>query len=262
MPQVDEAGPRDLGRRDTVGGRERVGQPAGQLARVGADLLAQLQRHVGGVIAVLGIARPLDGDRRGQRGGVEAVLGQHRSSGGAEQLGQVGGGHEGPSYGLGPCPARIHSGRPGGRVDALSLGAEPNGAASRCAPVAQGIERLPPEQKAAGSNPAGGTHLPGVSPNIHSPQAPKPACVSRRCHNRAQTLPGIDQRVVLAVLLDTCTIQVTDFKPVVECHAAGLMCPRASLHGREKATSTKDPLLGLYRLGDFGPVVGHQLLFA
>lgn len=25
------------------------------------------------------------------------------------------------------------------------------------APVAQGIERLPPEQKAAGSNPAGGT---------------------------------------------------------------------------------------------------------
>ena len=28
---------------------------------------------------------------------------------------------------------------------------------SACAPVAQGIERLPPEQKAAGSNPAGGT---------------------------------------------------------------------------------------------------------
>jgi hypothetical protein len=27
----------------------------------------------------------------------------------------------------------------------------------RSAPVAQGIERLPPEQKAAGSNPAGGT---------------------------------------------------------------------------------------------------------
>lgn len=35
---------------------------------------------------------------------------------------------------------------------------EPNGAAYICdAPVAQGIERLPPEQKAAGSNPAGGT---------------------------------------------------------------------------------------------------------
>ncbi|SIP67258.1 hypothetical protein BN9982_600004 [Mycobacterium tuberculosis] len=30
---------------------------------------------------------------------------------------------------------------------------------SSCAPVAQGIERLPPEQKAAGSNPAGGTRV-------------------------------------------------------------------------------------------------------
>jgi hypothetical protein len=30
---------------------------------------------------------------------------------------------------------------------------------SSCAPVAQGIERLPPEQKAAGSNPAGGTSV-------------------------------------------------------------------------------------------------------
>lgn len=32
---------------------------------------------------------------------------------------------------------------------------------SRSAPVAQGIERLPPEQKAAGSNPAGGTVASG-----------------------------------------------------------------------------------------------------
>lgn len=30
---------------------------------------------------------------------------------------------------------------------------------SSCAPVAQGIERLPPEQKAAGSNPAGAQGL-------------------------------------------------------------------------------------------------------
>src|SRR5215207_5914553 len=38
---------------------------------------------------------------------------------------------------------------------------EPIGAAFlSCAPVAQGIERLPPEQKAAGSNPAGGTLRP------------------------------------------------------------------------------------------------------
>ena len=91
---------------------QRRRQPAGQLTWVGADLLAQLQRKVGGVVAVLGVARTLDGDGGRQRGGVEAVLGQHRGGGGLEQLGQVGGGHEGPSYGLGWSAPRIHSGRP------------------------------------------------------------------------------------------------------------------------------------------------------
>jgi hypothetical protein len=32
------------------------------------------------------------------------------------------------------------------------------GSIERCAPIAQGIERLPPEQKAAGSNPVRGTN--------------------------------------------------------------------------------------------------------
>ena len=36
-----------------------------------------------------------------------------------------------------------------------------------CAPMAQGIERLPPEQKAAGSNPAGGTKV-GCVPVIRT----------------------------------------------------------------------------------------------
>ena len=135
--------------------RQRLGQPAGQLARVDADLLAELKRQVGGVVAVLGVARTLDGDRLRQRGRVEAVLGQHRGGGGLEQLGQVGGGHEGPSYGLGwSGPESISD-----RSRCVSL-CTPNGAAfQRRAPVAQGIERLPPEQKAAGSNPAGGTTL-------------------------------------------------------------------------------------------------------
>ena len=48
---------------------QRGGQPAGQLARVGADLLAQLKGQVGGVVAVLGVARPLDGHRRGSAAG-------------------------------------------------------------------------------------------------------------------------------------------------------------------------------------------------
>ena len=99
--QVDEAGTCDVGGGDAVLLGQRVGQPAGQLTRVGADLLAQLKGQVGGVVAVFGVARALDGDRRRQRGRVEAMLGQHRGGGDLEQLCQVGGGHEGPSYGLG-----------------------------------------------------------------------------------------------------------------------------------------------------------------
>ena len=75
-------GPATSAERDTVGVGQRLGEPSGQLTRVGADLLAQLQGQVAGVIAVLGIARPLDGDGRRQRGHVEAVLGQHRGCGG------------------------------------------------------------------------------------------------------------------------------------------------------------------------------------
>jgi hypothetical protein len=37
-----------------------------------------------------------------------------------------------------------------------------------CAPVAQGIERLPPEQKAAGSNPAGGTTLTSANADFRT----------------------------------------------------------------------------------------------
>ena len=92
-----------LRRGDTVGLCQRLGEPSGQLTRVGADLLAELQRQVAGVIAVLGNARPLHGDRRRQRGSVQPTLGQHRGGGGFEQLGQVSGGHERPSYWL-RCP--------------------------------------------------------------------------------------------------------------------------------------------------------------
>ena len=99
--QVDEAGPGDVGGGDAGGRHQCVGQPSGQLAGVGADLLGDLKGQVGGVVAVLGVAGPLDGHGRRQRRGVEAVLGQDRGGGGLEQLCQVGGGHEGPSYGLG-----------------------------------------------------------------------------------------------------------------------------------------------------------------
>ena len=91
--QVDESGPGDLGGGDAVGVGECGGQPTGEFAWVGAGLLTHLQRQVGRVVTMFGVARPLDSDRRRQRGGVEAVLGQHRGGGAAQQLGEVGGGH-------------------------------------------------------------------------------------------------------------------------------------------------------------------------
>ena len=99
QPQVDEAGSGDLRRGDAVCLGQRVGEPSGQLAGVGTDLLGELQRQVAGVIAVLGVAWPLDGDRRRQRGGVERMLGQHRGRGGLQQLGQIGGIHAGHPMG-------------------------------------------------------------------------------------------------------------------------------------------------------------------
>ena len=66
-PQVDEAGPGDVGGGDAVGLGQRRREPSGQLTWVDPDLLAQLQRQVGGVVAVLAIAGPLDGDGHRQR---------------------------------------------------------------------------------------------------------------------------------------------------------------------------------------------------
>ncbi len=50
---VEEAGTGDLGARDAVGRAELVGEQLRELARVHAGLLGQLQRDVGGVVAVL-----------------------------------------------------------------------------------------------------------------------------------------------------------------------------------------------------------------
>ncbi len=106
--QVHEARAGDLGGGDTVGRGQRGGQPAGQLARIDADLLGELQREVGRVVAVLEVAGALDRDGIGQRGGVQVVFGQHCGGSSLEQLSEVGGGHEGPSYGLGsPRPESV-----------------------------------------------------------------------------------------------------------------------------------------------------------
>ena len=91
--QVDEAGARHVCGGDAVGGGQRIDQPASQLARIGANLLGDLQGEVGGVVAMLGVSGPFDRHRVGQDRRVETVLDQYRGGGGLEQGSQVGGGH-------------------------------------------------------------------------------------------------------------------------------------------------------------------------
>ncbi|COV69459.1 Uncharacterised protein [Mycobacterium tuberculosis] len=100
QPHVDKARPGHLRRGDTVDLCQCLGKPSGQLTRVGADFLGELHRQVTGIVAVLGNARAFHRDHLRQRGGIEAALGQHRGRGRFEQLSQVSGGHERPSYGL------------------------------------------------------------------------------------------------------------------------------------------------------------------
>ena len=102
MPQVDEAGTGDVGRGDAVGGGQR-GRPASRPARAGWRRPSCPAEGPGWWRSrrARGCAGRSTVTVAGSADGVEAVLGQHRGGGGLEQLSQVGGGHEGPSYGLG-----------------------------------------------------------------------------------------------------------------------------------------------------------------
>ena len=73
---VHEPGSGDLGGGDALTAGELGGKPSCQLTRVDADLLTELERNVGGVVAVLGIARPFHDNTLRQRGRVESVVGE------------------------------------------------------------------------------------------------------------------------------------------------------------------------------------------
>ena len=94
-PDVEEAGAGDLDRRDALGLREAPRELLGERARVGAGLLGQLHRHVGGPVPVVALPGSLEVHGRGDRGGVEGersvVDGVHE--GGPEGLGELGGSH-------------------------------------------------------------------------------------------------------------------------------------------------------------------------
>ena len=73
---VHEPGAGDLGGGDALTVGELGSKPVGQLTWADADLLTELQRDVGGVVAMLGVARPLHDDTLRQRGRVESVVGE------------------------------------------------------------------------------------------------------------------------------------------------------------------------------------------
>ena len=80
--EVDEAGAGDLGLGDQFGRRQLGQQQAGELARIALERLGQLQREVGGEIAVARLLRALEQD-----GGV-GQIGRHALQRGHQQIGQ------------------------------------------------------------------------------------------------------------------------------------------------------------------------------
>ena len=99
-PQVEEPGPGDLGRADAVVLGKDGGQVCGQVARAQPGLLAQLQRDVRGVVAVLLDLRTLDAHLRRQ------AVGQAQTT----LVGEPGeGGHDHVAELLGSHPASLSS---------------------------------------------------------------------------------------------------------------------------------------------------------
>lgn len=80
--EVDEAGACDLGPGDQRGRRQLGQQQAGELARVALERLGQLQREVGGKVAVAGLFRALEQDGGGGQ------IRRHAVQRGLQQIGQ------------------------------------------------------------------------------------------------------------------------------------------------------------------------------
>ncbi len=90
---VEEAGPGDLDGLDAGVGGEPVGEQLGQRAGTGARPLRQLQRDVGGVVAVLPAARALHRHRRRDLVERDRTLGHQRRQDAGDGMGELLGGH-------------------------------------------------------------------------------------------------------------------------------------------------------------------------
>ena len=160
---VEESGAGDLHGGDAVEGLKTRDEELGEIARLSARLLGQLHGHVGGPVAVVAVAGTLDarvGDLGGGQG--EGALGGGLLQDGADGCGKLFWGHarqrtvNGRTGSRGRPTASGHRGTCRSLVP-VSLRDRDAGTVTPRAPVAQWIERLPPEQKVAGSNPVRGT---------------------------------------------------------------------------------------------------------
>ena len=98
-PDVDEAGPGDLGAHHLVQRLQPRRDQLGESARVGAGALGEHHRRVGGEIAVRGIARRLDRHRLALEPGRQRALAFESVEDGVEMRGEAGvEGHDGSGF--------------------------------------------------------------------------------------------------------------------------------------------------------------------
>ena len=167
---VEEAGAGDLHGGDAVEGLKAGDEELGKVAWLGACLLGQLHGDVGGPVAVVTVTGAFDagvGDLRGGQG--EGALGGGLFQDGADGCGKLFWSHARQRTVIGRAGPRGMPTTAGHRGTcrsrpSVSLRGRDAGTVTPRAPVAQWIERLPPEQKVAGSNPVRGTEPEPPSP--------------------------------------------------------------------------------------------------
>ena len=169
---VEEAGAGDLHRGDAVEGLKTRDEELGEVARLGARLLGQLHGDVGRPVTVVTVPGTLDagvGDLCCGQG--EDTLGGGLFQDGADGCGKLFWGHArqrtvNRRSGSRGIPAAAGHRGTCRSLTPVSLRGQDAGTVTPRAPVAQWIERLPPEQKVAGSNP-----VRGAIPEPPSPPA-------------------------------------------------------------------------------------------
>ena len=86
---VNESGAGDVDGGDFVVRRQGVDKQAGEFARIHSYLLGNLERQVGGVVAMLGIARAFHDYLLGQGGHVQLSIGKYLVGLSVDEVGKI-----------------------------------------------------------------------------------------------------------------------------------------------------------------------------